>query len=86
MIGGRRKAGIIRLDSIRSACHLYPHFGEVRDLSWTSSNILEKCTKFYVNHYLSNYFFQALSVPLLSHTELTSEAGSDDSTLGDDNE
>ena len=59
----RRKAAVIRLDNIRSACHLYPQYGSRCDRSWTSDNVLEECEKFYVSPYLSDYFFQALSVP-----------------------
>ncbi|KIJ31667.1 hypothetical protein M422DRAFT_266567 [Sphaerobolus stellatus SS14] len=60
---GKRKAGIIRLDTIRSACQLFPRFGHACPSSWTSSNILEVCESFYMSPYLSKYFFNALSVP-----------------------
>ncbi|KIJ36119.1 hypothetical protein M422DRAFT_261445 [Sphaerobolus stellatus SS14] len=60
---GKRKAGIIRLDTIRSACQLFPRFGHACPPSWTSSNTLEVCESFYVSPYLSKYFFNALSVP-----------------------
>jgi hypothetical protein len=74
---GCHKAGIIRLDSIRSACHLYPKFGLNRNTSWTAENVLEKCPKFFVSPYLSHYFFQALSVPLLpSVNDIESETES----------
>lgn len=59
----QRKAGVIRLDSIRSACHLYPRFGLRCDRSWTTENVLDKCESFFVSPYLSSYFFQALSIP-----------------------
>ena len=73
-----RKAAVIRLDCIRSGCHLIPKFGLEIDNSWTATNVLEKCSSFYVNTFLSPYFFQVLSVPasLESVTE-TDEAETD---------
>jgi hypothetical protein len=63
MTNNRRKAGVIRLDTIRSSCHLFPIFGPTADASWSSDNILEVCPQFYVNPYLSTYAFNVLSIP-----------------------
>ena len=69
-----RKAAVIKLDCIRSGCHLIPKFGLEIDNTWTATNVLEKCNNFYVNTYLSPYFFQVLSVP----ASLESVAETDD--------
>ena len=62
-IQGRRKAAIIRVDSIRSSCHLLPQFSHPCDSTWTSENVLELCGSFYVNAYLSKYSFNDLAAP-----------------------
>ena len=57
--GRRREAAVVCLDSIRRSCHLIPEFtSQIRDKTWTSSNILEVCSSFYVNHYISRDMFQ----------------------------
>ncbi|KAJ7083270.1 hypothetical protein C8R43DRAFT_1092761 [Mycena crocata] len=40
---------IIPVANIRRSIHLFPQFGPVAPRGWTRENILELCTKFYVN-------------------------------------
>ncbi|KIJ52822.1 hypothetical protein M422DRAFT_155757 [Sphaerobolus stellatus SS14] len=63
IVHGKRKAGIIRLDTIRSSCHLYPKFSWQCSPNWKPETILEEAERFFVNPYLSRYFFNCLSVP-----------------------
>ncbi|KAI1781898.1 hypothetical protein LXA43DRAFT_907374 [Ganoderma leucocontextum] len=46
-----RRASIIPIDRIERSCHLFPNFGPVAPREWTSSNVLEKCSTFYLNAY-----------------------------------
>ncbi|KAI0821718.1 hypothetical protein BC628DRAFT_793206 [Trametes gibbosa] len=47
--GTSRLASVINIDQIVRSCHLFPRFGAVAPREWTSSNVLESCTTFYVN-------------------------------------
>ncbi|KIJ43605.1 hypothetical protein M422DRAFT_229030 [Sphaerobolus stellatus SS14] len=83
-----RKAGIIKVSSIRSAVHLYPQFGRVCNPAWTSENVLEECRTFFVNPYLSQHHFNALSVPYNlgnepQHIEEGDSEGSDGEMVSD---
>ncbi|KAJ7254453.1 hypothetical protein C8J57DRAFT_1076155 [Mycena rebaudengoi] len=44
-----RLAVIIPVENIRRSIHLFPHFGPVVSRGWTSQNVLELCSKFYVS-------------------------------------
>ena len=46
---GERVASIIPVSSIRRSAHLFPKFGQVVPEDWTSENVLEKCSVFYLN-------------------------------------
>ncbi|KIJ27028.1 hypothetical protein M422DRAFT_260677 [Sphaerobolus stellatus SS14] len=63
IVHGKRKAGIIRVDTIRSSCHLYPKFGWQCPPTWKPETILDDAERFFVNPYLSRYFFSCLSIP-----------------------
>ena len=77
-IHGRRKAGIIRVDTIRSSCQLFPDFGAICPPQWTSENVLDTCPSFYVSPYLSKHFFNVLSMPYnLSQPEPGVESSDD---------
>ena len=55
----KREAAVVCLDSIRRSCHLIPEFtSQIRDKSWNTTNILDVCSSFYVNHYISRDMFQ----------------------------
>ncbi|KAI1793586.1 hypothetical protein LXA43DRAFT_971911 [Ganoderma leucocontextum] len=46
---GRRLGLVIPIDDIVCSCHLIPDFGPVAPRDWTSSNVLDQCTAFYLN-------------------------------------
>jgi hypothetical protein len=59
-VGGDRLASIIPVKNIARSIHLFPKFGPVVPPEWTSSNILDKCSIFYVNSYSSKVMFASL--------------------------
>jgi hypothetical protein len=50
-IHGDRLASIIPVKNITRSIHLTPKFGRVAPQIWTSSNVLEKCSVFFVNRF-----------------------------------
>ena len=58
MEGGEHVASIIPVSSIRCSVHLFPKFGQVVPEDWTSDNVLEKCSTFYLNPFTNrNMYF-----------------------------
>ncbi|KAI0689126.1 hypothetical protein BC835DRAFT_1283602, partial [Cytidiella melzeri] len=53
----RRRASIIPITAIVRSCHLIPVWGRAANIHWTSENVLERCTRFYVNTYLRHSDF-----------------------------
>ncbi|KAH9942531.1 uncharacterized protein BXZ73DRAFT_40914 [Epithele typhae] len=52
-----RNVSIIPISRIIRTCHLIPVFGKTMNPSWTSENVLDMCTRFYVNPYLRHHDF-----------------------------
>ncbi|KAI0737726.1 hypothetical protein C8Q80DRAFT_1114756 [Daedaleopsis nitida] len=48
----RRQSAIIPITDIVRTVHLMPYAGRRVDRTWTSSTVLDRCTKFFVNPYL----------------------------------
>ncbi|TBU36108.1 hypothetical protein BD309DRAFT_57205, partial [Dichomitus squalens] len=53
----RRRVSIISVTQILRSCYLIPKWGKRVDTTWTSENVLDKCTKFYVSPYLRHHDF-----------------------------
>ncbi|KAJ3718126.1 hypothetical protein DFJ43DRAFT_1005854 [Lentinula guzmanii] len=51
-------SGIVLASAITQTCHLIPEFGRTTDsIPWDSTNVLDKCSKFFVNPYLRHRDF-----------------------------
>ncbi|GBE78714.1 hypothetical protein SCP_0116050 [Sparassis crispa] len=48
---------IISIDRIVRNCHLVPNFGREMDSRWTTQNVTELCTSFYLNPYIDTHMF-----------------------------
>ncbi|KAF9787519.1 hypothetical protein BJ322DRAFT_1003262 [Thelephora terrestris] len=48
---GGSVASIVPVSSIRRSAHLFPKFGQAVPEDWTSENVLEKCSVFYLNQF-----------------------------------
>jgi hypothetical protein len=54
---GKRMASIICVSDIERSVVLFPKFGPVANHEWTSSNVLEECTSFYVNPFTDRHSY-----------------------------
>lgn len=59
---GISPGSIIPLTNIRQSCMLIPKFrtNEAEEASWTSSNVLDQASTFYVNNWLNLYSYQTI--------------------------
>ncbi|KDQ49252.1 hypothetical protein JAAARDRAFT_201038 [Jaapia argillacea MUCL 33604] len=52
---GKRVSAVVAVEDIQSSVHLYPLFGPVLCRAWSSDDVLEECTRFYVNCFKDPY-------------------------------
>ena len=57
---GDRLAQIVPLANIRRSIQLMPHFGKKKPEDWNSSNVLDKCSSFYLNRYSDRHAFYTI--------------------------
>ena len=57
MKNGLRHTSIIPLDHIRRTIQLFPSFGATVPEDWTSENVLDECTKFFVNSFTDRHTY-----------------------------
>lgn len=57
---GNRLASVIPIQNIRRSVHLYPAFGPAMPAHWTSSNVLDQCSTFYLNPMSDRHAYHTL--------------------------
>jgi hypothetical protein len=57
---GGHICSIIPLVKIRRSIHLLPKFGPTAPQEWTSSNVLDLCSSFYVNCFTDGHLYRIL--------------------------
>ena len=55
--GGERVASIVPISTIRRSVHLIPKFGPAVPQGWSSDNVLERCTAFYLNPFTDRHMY-----------------------------
>ena len=54
---GERIASIVPISTVRCSAHLFPKFGAAVPEGWSSDNVLEKCTTFYLNPFTDRHMY-----------------------------
>ena len=54
---GERVASVVPVSMIRRSARLFPKFGPVVPEEWSSNNVLEKCTTFYLNPFTDKHMY-----------------------------
>ncbi|PSR75312.1 hypothetical protein PHLCEN_2v9175 [Hermanssonia centrifuga] len=54
---GVREASVIPLTTVHRSAHLYPSFGRSVPEEWTSSNVLDRCSKFFVSSFTDRHVY-----------------------------
>jgi hypothetical protein len=53
-------ASIVPVSTIRRSIHLFPKFGPAVPNHWTSDNVLQKCSTFYLNPFTDRHMYYIL--------------------------
>ncbi|KAH8101598.1 hypothetical protein BXZ70DRAFT_891549 [Cristinia sonorae] len=57
---GDRHASVISLRAIRRSTYLFPVFGPTVPAGWTSGNVLDRCSKFYVDPFSDRHAYHTI--------------------------
>jgi hypothetical protein len=60
IIDGKQRSSIIPINLIYSSAHLIPAFGPIAPTEWTSSNVLEVASGFYVNSFSDRFSYSTI--------------------------
>ncbi|KAH7904086.1 hypothetical protein BJ138DRAFT_1019618, partial [Hygrophoropsis aurantiaca] len=52
-----RQVSVVPVASLRRSIHLIPKFGPIAPREWTSSNVLEQCSTFFVNCFTDRHAY-----------------------------
>ena len=55
--GGEQVAIIVPVSTIQQSVHLFPKFGPTVPEGWSSNNVLEKCTTFYLSPFTDRHMY-----------------------------
>jgi len=55
-----REAAIVQIDVLCRPCQLFPRFGARADRAWTSQNVLDRCTHFFLSNWLDHHTYQTV--------------------------
>lgn len=55
-----QKASIIPIEHIQQSIHLFPKFGPVAPVQWTSATVLDKAEVFYVNPFTNRFAYSTI--------------------------
>ena len=62
-----RHSAVVGVNEILQACHLTPKYGSAPvNHSWTHLNVLEKSSKFFLNHYNNFHIFEMLQLECIN--------------------
>jgi hypothetical protein len=57
-INGQRHCEVLPVqESLRMGCHLFPNFNSLKTADTNSKDILESCSKFYLNPFSSHFMY-----------------------------
>lgn len=57
---GERRVSVVPVSLILSSVHLFPKFGPQAPVSWSSSNVLENASLFYVNMFSDRFLYSTI--------------------------
>ena len=60
VINGQQCSSVIPITLIRQSIHLVPAFGSMVPVEWTSSNVLDTATHFYVNSFSDRFSYSTI--------------------------
>ena len=60
LASGIQESSIIEVACIVRTCHLFPSFGRSVNTEWTSENVLDCCSRFYLSNWKDKLTYQTI--------------------------